>query len=915
MPVPPFMRTNAESILLGNPADIRVDIGKNRATSSHGDSRLKRWLSLKKINVAYRQSSCDNGASTPAQPSKLRRGAGAPPRNQKPSKCPSGCRDDDNNGGDKRQHGSADGASGRPSTPMPADSPVLKVAEGVVGNHGVLPQLSLLHHRFSSPDLHWSRAPPPTVDTSESDWMDTAAPVDCLNLSELGKQTDGKQEPRPLPPRRKRSLIYAMYCTAKSSDPTAPAPIQLEEAAVPQTSDMTSAHCAPRSQQHRVPSWLCSLYSLDTTENISGTFVSCKSAQSASGSPMASLANAPEATQPAAKEATASQGNKVLVEFVLMDTLSQQALALRNQRRISAAVSVTGSASVMSCASSNRSSCAEHSLVESSAYRCSSKCAPRLSTIERGQDGRLLLRPSDSQISASAAKDVAETTCDALRDPDSGNVSLKGDSPHQDALALTAKPANGTSSTAESPRSRCLRGVSVEAFPHVVLMRPSHEHGSSAVHSPSDSLLFHTSRLNANAAAASAPSSLACEQPMAALHATQSESRTASNAAVPRPPARPALERRKMTIVTPPDSPTRPASVTAEFSTDTAGTAIAGSIEAVRSPMARCAGFTNDVPGARAQGVDAHTESEGSLSNTINASKDNDDTKLQGPDNGKAQWTDPALMPPLPEQTSAVEHTMLQSHPPVARARTDDSPNSLYSRFYSRSEESIGYRQPCGINRDSRVLSIFSDLSDCDVPPLDLSHAPLSQDEQLYNSHLRMLFDGQYGDSADLGTDSHITTTGADTETRSTMPSSSSDDECEDNMALADIVTASGAIISPGPPQPLPSTIHLDIVEVAAPAAEAANSGSPQPAVLLAGGQGNSFSARTRKLTAALVRGAPLEGLRSLHRKIKPANQHASGDSASNGDDKEAAVRQLPNSGSHQRKAFRFNELVAVYET
>ncbi|KAJ2737773.1 hypothetical protein GGI20_006381, partial [Coemansia sp. BCRC 34301] len=231
---------------------------------------------------------------------------------------------------------------------MPVDLPKLKVAESSMGNRSVLPLLPLLHHHFSSPDLHCLREPQPIVEKSEAGRKETAAFVDCIDLFELGEQADSKHESRPVPPRRKRSLIYAMYCTAKSDDLVTPAPAQSEEAAVPQESDTTSALYAPPSQQQLVPSWLCSLYSLDTTEDISGTFVSCKSAPSASNSPMASIAAVPETTQSTAKQPTAQQRNKTSVEVMLLDKLSQQAPALRSQKRVSVAVSVAGSASMMS---------------------------------------------------------------------------------------------------------------------------------------------------------------------------------------------------------------------------------------------------------------------------------------------------------------------------------------------------------------------------------------------------------------------------------------------------------------------------------------------------------------------------------------------------------------------------------------
>ncbi|KAJ2825187.1 hypothetical protein GGI24_003227 [Coemansia furcata] len=565
----------------------------------------------------------------------------------------------------------------------------------------------------------------------------------------------------------------------------------------------------------------------------------------------------------------------------------------------------------MSCTSSNRSSCAEQSLMESAAYRCNSRFAPRLSTVERGQDGRLLLRPSNGLAPLSATNDVTEAGSDVARDPDSGNVSLKGDSPHQEARDLTTKPAIAADSTANSPSHRFLKGVSVETFPPAPLVLSRYRRQNNITRGPSDSLLLHASKFNASGKLGSSPSSLVCEPSSPVSHTTQDEPSASPEVVAPQQPARPTSEYQQAMISTPPDSPTRPMSVVVETSTDTTGAVSAGTIGVARSPMSETT--------ANTQGIDIHTESEGSLSNTVNASKD-DDAKLQSPHDGKPQWADPEHLPPLATPTSTTEHTRSQPHLPVARARTGDSPCSLYSRFYTRSEESIGYSRACGINRDSRVISIFSDLSDSDVPPLDLTHAPPNQEGLLYNPHLSMLFDGQYDDSADFKVDPLLDIANATIETRDSTPSGSGDNQDEDNMALFDIAAITGAILSPRPPQPPPSTKHHEIVAEAVSAADIAYA-VPPPIVTPTGSggsignQGNSFSFRTRKLTAALVRGTPLDGLRNLHRKIKPTSQRSSSDSTESNDDKDVAARQLLSTDALQPKVFRFNELVAVYET
>ncbi|KAJ2699457.1 hypothetical protein H4218_002607 [Coemansia sp. IMI 209128] len=897
-------------ILHGNMANSPADVSSQRAMNGNGNGRLKRWLSLKKLNVVYRQSSGDNGASTPAQPSKLRRSAGMSPHNQCHASSDGSGSGDNNSGNVKRQPASADSCLVPANTPIPTSRPLLKVVKKGMDSRGPQPLLSLLHHRFSSPDLQGSQALPPTIDEGKP------ALANLANLSRLGEQaisqSDGK-ESRPLPPRRKRSLIYAMYCTAKTDDPATPMPAQPEVVDAIPADNIASALQAPPSQQHRVPSWLCSFYSLDTTENVSGTFMSCASVQSAPASPKASHISVPEAIQSAAKHAAALQGSKVSVEFVLMDSLSQQALDLRNRRRVSTVASIAGSADVMSCVSSNRSSCAEQSLRETAAYCCNGKFAPRLSTVERGQDGRLLLRPSDGQAPLLAAGDNTKAVSGAARGLDSGNASLKVDSPHQEALVIAAKPAIAEESAEESPGKRFLNGISVETFPPAPVVPTRHRRQDDISRGPNDSLLFHASKFNTATTAASSPSSLVCELSSPMSHTTHGEPRTTPDAVVPRLPAHPTPQLQQAVITTPPpDSPMRPMSVIVETTAETTGSASAGTFDAARSPVSETA--------AKTHGIDIHTESEVSLSNTINASKE-DGSKLQGQEGGKPQWTDPVHLPPLPTPNSAAENARLHSHPPLARTRPDDSPCSLYSRFYNRSDESIGYSRACEINRDSRILSIFSDLSDCDVPPLDLAHAPLNREGQLYNAHLSMLFDGRYGDSADFIANLPIAPTDADIEIRDSIPSSDESKD-EDNVALSNIAAITGAIISPRPSsQPPPSTIHPEIaVAGTVSAADIAND-VPPPTVVLAGGggadnQSNSFSARTRKLTAALVRGAPLEGLRSLHRKIKPTGQRSSGDSTGgSSDDKDVAVRQLLDADAHQPKAFRFNELVAVYET
>ncbi|KAJ2803663.1 hypothetical protein H4R20_002801 [Coemansia guatemalensis] len=87
---------------------------------------------------------------------------------------------------------------------------------------------------------------------------------------------------------------------------------------------------------------------------------------------------------------------------------------------------------------------------------------------------------------------------------------------------------------------------------------------------------------------------------------------------------------------------------------------------------------------------------------------------------------------------------------------------------------------------------------------------------------------------------------------------------------------------------------------------------------------------KTRKLATALVKAAQLDGIRSIHRKIRPTGQHVSGSGRrSRGSSKASECSTCsiqcvasepkpplpPLRKRSSKKEFRFNELVAVYET
>ncbi|KAJ2006652.1 bud neck involved protein [Coemansia thaxteri] len=924
MPLPSSMGTGAAGIVHSRVSDKQADSSKRRVANGYGG--LKRWLSMKRINVAYQNSASDEDGARhlPSHAAKLHLEPTGQLSTQRQNIGANGAHGNDYGDAHAKHIGRAGSNLARASLPaLFCISPSQNRAENAIGINGAPPLLSLLHHQpsASQPDLACLPAPPPTVDMGDGAcWRPEAGAGKGHDLTlELVEQTSGKreaQEARPQPPRRKRSLIYAMYCTAKVDEVPALASMQATAGAPFQVADEATAYCAPSPQKRTTPPWVCSLSSVDAAGNTSTAFVSCRSEQSTPSSPEVGHRGETEVAELLATDSVAPHASSLPVEYMLMGAPSRHQPNERNKKRLSAVTSITGSADCVSCASSNRSSCAEHSLIEAAAYRCNSRFAPCLSTIERGTDGRLLITPNSNALSLPATQNCAKDAGNASHKLDSGNVSLKGNSPQQESqnAGNFVQAADCAAMPGSLQRMCRTDDMSVETFPPVPASSPLQDSRSDAAHSPGHLALVHPLSTGVS-------TELAQECYASLDHDRHS----------------------------PMDSPAIPESMAANASIDTTETTKADSVKAPPglTEQATAVGATVACDLAEShkqpQSIDMPTESDSSLPNTITASKDEDPKPAHHFKDDESLWTNPARA-----QSCASGRDLGLLPLADTQERAAVSPSSHCSRLYNRSEESIGrWRAAGGSNRDSRILSIFSDISDCDVTPQDLAHAlPEHSSRLLFGHHTSMLFDGQYEEFTDMkalpaqslvdvrNIPHHAGAVPGTQSARDAAGQSSSaafgyeddTDECDDNMALSDIVAITGAIISP--PLPLPPGTAL-AQQPAKPDSARSPIGLPtSSSSSSADNRKASFTSRTRKLTAALVRGTPLDGLRSLHNKIKTTSNRSSsrsgsgsGSSASDEAKKSAPrhhhqQRRDPGASSpRQNKAFRFNELVAVYET
>ncbi|KAJ2848829.1 bud neck involved protein [Coemansia brasiliensis] len=592
------------------------------------------------------------------------------------------------------------------------------------------------------------------------------------------------------PPLRKRSLIYAMYCTTQPEDAT----------------------------NHQR---LSSIGSIISANNGSATFVSCTSMPSINDS-QESVVNPCQPVVASGQYSQSQQTSDMSIGFMLVDAVEH--LASIRRREGSDAASDAESVS-SSSSSSSRYVCAEHTIIDTNAYRCSSKHAPRLSTIERSQDGRLLLKPT---ISTSA------------NPTDSGHTS-------------TADASPKASEEPTSPSiSNYIHRTCLENFPPFPDISPRRR----AAREPVNSLLIHASKLEVEAVRASRPcentiiingvsSELCCEPlPTDALH----------------------------TAATPPDSPTQESVVSGDVSE---GTAVFTAGNAGNNSEATTACSKADGQSGQCSEKSIHSSSSSVNSETIDSS---------GVD-----------MPASCSEThfdchKATSTTADELAPPPACSQP--AREDLQKTCQDCSYDSITQLTDSTC-RDSNLCSMFSDVSDIDLRSLgllDLSHAS----------------SGPWTDQSLLFSGSQVSTPRPRSLTLNEAPIPPQLDTCRRH--------SSNNSLNPN---------ELDDIPLAQVAYMTSKS-TQQPLA-------SPHESKARRLTSVLAKAAQLDGLRHFHRKSRstdrwshspPALRRYSGSSngsGSSGKQHNEVMRdgglQPSSSKGSPKKLFRFNELVAVYET
>ncbi|KAJ1835808.1 hypothetical protein LPJ63_000802 [Coemansia sp. RSA 2711] len=691
---------------------------------------------------------------------------------------------------------------------------------------GVLPTILEFGLDSPIPSPVPALTPPPTIETDSdrnSIVADARSSQHCPTSSCNAATEDKAKKPKrrsskERPPLRKRSLIYAMYCTAQP--------------------DKTSGQqCTHGSSE-----------SIASVNNGSATFVSCTSLPGISDS-QESLGRISQPPQQViispAQYGQSQQMSDMSIGFMLVDAVEH--LAIVRRQELSDAESDAGSEGTTSSSSSSSSSsrymCAEHAVVETAAYRCSSRYAPRLSTVERAQDGRLLLKPQ------------MDATTDIHKMPDSGNTSTAEASPYPDVPSLQTPGV-------VNDASEYIHNVCPENFPPMPDVSPRRR----IAREPVNSLLIHASKL----AAKDAGEAAACETPR--VPASDPEPKELSSDVSPAGSPSP------LSIITPPESPEKPTAALTDPSVDTAvsidnSTGNSSEASTAQSDKSGNKGWRsgglaqNDCDDYEAGIVVEHSadDKDEVPQCAVTCATDNDETDCR---------SELALA-----TVSQVVQPQLDRAAPVV-ACPEDSGDSMTQLTDST----------CG---DGHLYSMFSDISDIDLRSMNLSQVSSGPwaDQSL-------LFGESYSDTmrprslafCDAPVPQHLDTriagNGSDSIGNSTL----------DDMPLAQVAS---------------------LVPVAARVQQ------------LDSHHGLLGASRTRRLTSALAKAAQLDGLRHFHRKSKHAdrNSHSptsmrrsSGSSSSSGSTRtqDKAVDSSSNSSQDKRspkKAFRFNELVAVYET
>ncbi|KAJ2709770.1 hypothetical protein H4R19_004081, partial [Coemansia spiralis] len=592
-------------------------------------------------------------------------------------------------------------------------------------------------------------------------------------------------------PLRKRSLIYAIYCTAQPSAADAGAVPSARSPAAPparvgQAEDAGFMWHGLQKYQIEPPA----SYPLAAI-NASSIYASCQSIPSASASQASTCSASPASSVVAVSPGTYSynqQMSDMSVRFMVVDVVNHLT-ALQRQARGGRSSNGSSHTSV----ASSRSSYAEPQTIGETAYRCSSRCAPRLSTIERADDGRVLLRPSASVSTAHTQDDYGAADSDESA---AGGMGAAGG--------------------------------------HLLAPRMASVNG--AAHGAVDSMRIHASKLGTEAHVVSGHSFFDYGTSLASLDGSAAAAADPDAADSLAPPPDDALP---FSIMTPPESPDKSSQTTANTSLVTA--VAAGDYLDASQPGAADAGMAGTANVAAAE---------------------------------------------LPSKLTSCYYApgsiRADSH---GRAGCPAEPRDSVMA----SCEAGRCGAECGFTGCSPVTSTLPRRASDTEPAADKRQLPPGEQHQMpaTGTEASLLFRGHYANIA-----------------RSAAP------DCQlpipphsDAVPAADCGGADAGIAD----------------RLAASAAPA----SPTPAPSGPANQRRTQEAsKSRKLTAALVKAAQLDGLRQLQRMIRsgggrraPGTQHDGSSTVSSGGSSSAYGTQRSGAAEPRQKVFRFNELVAVYET
>ncbi|KAJ1902137.1 hypothetical protein LPJ66_000226 [Kickxella alabastrina] len=866
------------------------DKGKQKRISRRPRGGLKKWLSLKGINAAYQQADENETCISSGQKKK-----------------------------GKSLVTLAETASAATSVKHTEPSAVRFVSarkSGVISSPRESNKVySLLNRELKSQGVSPALVRECNFPAVVMLQTDAVAADNSISLAD-NDALSGAHATKSHPPRRKRSLIYAMYYTAKADDSPKPESVDIEDEiryldqqrplSLQQQSSQPPpppSLVAPLPIHPTAHPWVYGSTSMATMDTISATFMSCTSIPN-----MPNMLHFPECHEPnymSAPEFSCTVDTSIApsdypqqhqpvknaaIEVMLADVFEQ--LSMTREKTNSSVDSVCGSEYMSSNGSNSdiscRSSYCEPLSVKTTTYTYSGRFAPRLSTIERVQDGRLLIKPSgDVSIRSNKTLPLAESNSQSkvvmsanpvgfTEDTDSGNESVAKVSPQPEVPIIA---------TSESITNNVFKPVSVDDFPPVPESVPPQQ--QRIVSKPNDSVLAHVSRFGVNM--------------LASTHSDLSSELIRGRADSARPTNKNGLQD---VSVSSPELPEESHSTTANTSVDTAETTKVDSVMA--SP--------------------AKQDHKRILAIAVAVNSMAQNTPLPGFATSEAE-----------SERSLVNSTGDKMH---------SMPNSqvgLLARCLSGKDLGLGGLSNNPLLNNSRLHSIFSDLSESDMALLDMAQALPAH---YYNQfgQLSLLFDGQQhsvvrDDSLTGMFDNYVPTTATHASEYNTIGAASAgidninsndddnDDEIMDNLALSDVMAINHAVISP------PSTLqpqlqaqnHMRPEFVDRPLPGQLHSAVPAKFSSVAEPRASSsISARTRKLTTALVRATtPLDGLRHLHRKMKNTSQQRIVPSAttttSGSSDADAVQQQNQHQDEDGRKqvpkAFRFNELVAVYET